>query len=126
MLEQAKQIIEFHKEKCFKCGEIVEKGENGVYNCKNCGFEFANLFMKRIPVNTFLTFKEIADKEFCSDYGMAFKSIIDKITDGTIGLIMEIFQELEQRLSKLENKPAKEIKTLSGRIIKGGRENGKI
>lgn len=123
--EQAQEIIRFHKERCMKCGNPVDKGENGTYRCE-CGFEWANLFIKRLPVKSFLLFKEYADKEFCSDYGMAFKSLIDKLWNESEAIvkIFEILQEHEQKISNLEGKPekTKEIKLLSGKKIIGGRE----
>ena len=112
-LEEMKNILVYHKsEKCFKCGSLVEKNSEGYFKC-DCGFEWANLFIKRIPVDAFLAFKEIADKEFCSDYGMALKSLI---TEGhALWDIITKVSELEERLLKLENTPEKkEIKLLSG------------
>lgn len=104
-----------------KCGSPVDKGENGTYKCE-CGFEWANLFIKRLPVKTFLIFKDFADKEFCSDYGMALKELVE--SQGRFAGIFEMFQDHESRISVLENKPkeVKEIKLLSGRKIQGGRE----
>jgi len=124
MLEQAKEIINYHKsERCFKCDNLVEKGENGIFKCSNCGFEWANLFIKRIPSNTFLAFKEYADKEFCSDYGMALKSMID------MSGMLNVLSVLEERIIALENKKPEEVKEitlLSGKKLrKGGRENGR-
>ena len=79
-LEEIKNIIVFHKsEKCFKCGNLVEKNTDGYFKCE-CGFEWANLFIKRIPVSTFLLFKQISDTEFCSDYGLMLKSILDDVS----------------------------------------------
>ena len=122
---EAKDIIKYHKsEACFKCNTLVEKNAEGYFHC-NCGFEWANLFIKRIPVQPFLVFKQFADKEFCSDYGLCFKKLIDDANGNNqmvVGLL-EMMKEHDDRISKLENKPAKEIKTLSGKII-GGRESG--
>jgi len=127
MLEQAKEIIKYARsEKCFKCDNLVEKGENGVFKCDKCGFEWANLFIKRLPSKTFLLFREFSDKEFCSDYGMAFKSIIDNTINSNV--LLEGMSVLEQRISALEKKPEGGKRNLLGQPIlkKGGRENGKI
>jgi len=111
-LEEIKNIIVFHKsEKCFKCGTLVEKNTEGYFKC-DCGFEWANLFIKRIPVNTFLLFKQISDNEFCSDYGLMLKSILDDVSK--FQGIFELIQDHENRILKLEEKPVKEIKLLSG------------
>jgi len=103
---KATDIIKFHKsEECFKCHTLVEKSEDGIFRC-NCGYEWANLFIKRIPTKPFLIFKEVADKEFCSDYGMAFKSLIDDIGHTEMNnMILLKFQELEERLSRVETTP---------------------
>jgi hypothetical protein len=111
-LEEIKNIIVFHKsEKCFKCGTLVEKNTDGYFKC-DCGFEWANLFIKRIPVSTFLLFKQISDNEFCSDYGLMLKSILDDVSK--FQGIFELIQDHENRILKLEEKPVKEIKLLSG------------
>lgn len=124
MLEQAKEIITFHKEKCFKCGNIVEKNQEGYYRC-SCGYEWANLFIKRMPVKAFIFFKEYADKEFCSDYGMAFKSLMERPNDLEIQML-EVMRDLNNRVSNLEQKKTKRT-TLSGREIKKEEEkDGKI
>ena len=111
-INQIKNIVLYHKsEKCFKCGNLVEKNSEGYFKCE-CGFEWANMFIKRIPVDAFKIFKDYADREFCSDYGMAIKSMTEDTTKwATISVIIS---ELEQRISKLEEKPVKEIKLLSG------------
>ena len=122
-LEQVKDIIKYHKsEKCFKCDALVEKGEDGTFKCPNCNFEWANLFIKRIPVNPFIVFKKFADSEFCSDYGMAFKNLIDD--SFKMEGILAVIANHEEKISKLENKPPKEIRTLGGKLVRGGRENG--
>ena len=127
--EKAVEILKYHKsEKCFKCDEIVEKSEDGVFRCK-CGFSWANMFIKRMPIKTYLKFKKFAEDEFCADYGMAFKKLMDDfISDRTLELI-EVMRDLDNRISKLENpekKVAKEWKSVDGKIhrIKEEEKNG--
>ena len=111
-INQIKNIVLYHKsEKCFKCGNLVEKNSEGYFKCE-CGFEWANLFIKRIPVDVFKQFKDFADNFLCSDYGMALKTLIDD--SFKLATITQLLSEHEQRISKLEEKPVKEIKLLSG------------
>jgi len=120
-LEQVKEVIATHKlEKCFNCNTMVEKAD-GSYHCNKCGLDWANLFIKRLPAQTFLTFKEYADKYFCSDYGFALKELVDSKDRYTA--ILNLIQEHEDRINKLEFQPTKQITTLSGRRI-GGIDNG--
>lgn len=124
MLEQAREIIEAHKEKCFKCGGAVAKNEEGYYKCPSCGFEWANLFIKRLPKDAFLMFKEYADAGFCSDYGMALKSLVGS---SEMKALFGMLSDLDQRLAKLEtgeSKP-KEMRMMDGTIKRiGGNRNG--
>ena len=126
-MKDVKKIIVYHKsEKCFKCKNMVEKNSDGYFKCK-CGYEWANLFIKRVPSKTFLLFKEFSEKEFCSDYGFALKSLLENNFNPQIQGILELLNDHEKRISEIENEPGREIKTLTGKIIKvGGRENGKI
>jgi len=80
-INQIKNIVLYHKsEKCFKCGNLVEKNSEGYFKCE-CGFEWANLFIKRIPVDAFMLFKKFADANFCSDYGMCLRDSINSINE---------------------------------------------
>jgi len=74
------------------------------------------LFISRIPKNTFIEFKKLAsDLNFCKDYGMALKWLIDNNK-----LYMKLL-EIEERLTNLEKIKEKEetVKTLDGRIVRG-------
>lgn len=82
--------------------------------------------ISRVPIETFQSFIEFANKEFCDDRGMALKHIWDcyrgLITKGTEHLEAEI-EALNQRIAVLEasaNKPQEEQKarvSLSGKVI---------
>ena len=123
-LEEMKNIVAYHKsEKCFKCGIMVEKNKEGYFRCQ-CGFEWANLFIKRIPVDTYKIFKDYAEKEFCSDYGFSLKALLDNAFNSQIQAVFELMKGLDERISKLEQKPEKVIKMVNGKeLIIGGREN---
>jgi hypothetical protein len=131
MLEQGKEIIEAHKEKCFRCGGAVAKDSNGCYKCPICSFEWGILFIKRVPKPTLLLFKDFAEAECTSDYGMALKALMDAaVSNASTGALIENIKVLEQRIGALEGTKAKEpgkvIRLVNGKEITGGREHGKI
>jgi len=75
-----------------------------------------DLSISRVPAKTLEIFKQLAKEEFCSDYGMTLKYLVDyAIRDAK-------YQELSQRLLILEEKvlteKRKPIKTLTGKVIK--------
>jgi hypothetical protein len=126
-LEEIREIITHHKEKCFRCGELASKGNDSTFICPKCSFEWANLFMKRVPIDTFRVFKEYSDTNFCSDYGLCLKNLIDsRANDELIRLMVLKVEELTNKVANIEN-PKKVIRMVSGKeITKGGREYGKI
>lgn len=75
-----------------------------------------DLSISRVPPNTLETFKKLATSEFCNDYGMTLKWLVDYITQDIKYL------ELSRRIAILEEKilvsEEKPIKLLNGRIIK--------
>jgi len=81
-----------------------------------------SLYISRVPIGTRDTFIAIADEEFCSDYGMLLKFLVDKMLDKDSKIILGKLAEHEERLSNLEigdDKPTvTTIKTLGGKIIK--------
>ena len=85
----------------------------------NCSFN-----INRVPRNTMKRFAELAKEEFCDDYGMCLKWLIDGLVDKDSALIMERIDELEERIQSLETAPKEEpVKTeekkmLNGRTIK--------
>ena len=82
-----------------------------------------SLHISRVPKKTRDMFIEIADEEFCSDYGMFLKFLMDKAIDYDMKAMMIKVQEHEERINALEEdknqKPSiTEIKTFGGKIIK--------
>lgn len=63
-----------------------------------------SLFIQRVPTATKETFKKLADDEFCGDYGMALKWLIDDIPGQDIRMVLARFEEHEVRLQALESK----------------------
>jgi DNA-directed RNA polymerase subunit RPC12/RpoP len=115
---EEKDSASYHKEKCFRCGELVERSIKGTFTCPKCSFEWANLFIKRLPLDTFIVFKEYADNNFCSDYGFTLKSLIDsRANDELIRLLILKLEGLEGKVSQIEN-PKKTIKMVNGKEIK--------
>ena len=84
------------------------------------------LTISRLDDRTKETFTALAKKDFCDDYGMTLKWLLDRsilfeqlmYLEGKIALI-------ENRLNDFENgkKDVKVIKLLSGREIKTGEKN---
>lgn len=71
----------------------------------------ADLVISRVPNPTLDFFKELAEKEFCNDYGMALKHLIDTC----YGQFPMALQELNEKIDKLENAmkaPVKEEKKI--------------
>lgn len=81
-----------------------------------------SLFISRVPKGTRETFIAIADEEFCSDYGMLLKFLVDKMLDTDSNIILNKLAEHEERLSRIEDggeqPQVTKIKTLGGRTIK--------
>lgn len=61
-----------------------------------------SVYIGRIPPNTKQAFIELADKEFCGDYGMALKWIMDGIPGQDIQIIVKKLEEHEARIVALE------------------------
>lgn len=65
----------------------------------------SSLRINRVPLNTKREFVELADKEFCSDYGFCLKWLMDGIPKQDI---LELAQEIElikEELLNIKNKP---------------------
>ncbi len=60
------------------------------------------IYFQRVPPKTWEAFKKLADEEFCSDYGMVLKFLMD----GIIGLneqeLLVRIELLEQKITELE------------------------
>ncbi len=88
--------------------------------------EFPFIHASRVPVSTYEAFNELAEREFCGDFGMCIKWLLDQY----LGLINKGNEHLEnavldlnERLKKLESNFEKKEpkKRLDGR---GGTEDG--
>lgn len=85
-----------------------------------------DIHINRVPPKTFKRFKELAKEEFCFDYGMTMKHLLD-FYDGIIGsglehleAEIELLREDVEAL-KVSNNKEKEtsiIKMLNGREIR--------
>lgn len=79
----------------------------------------SSLHIARIPEKTRKLFIAIADEEFCSDYGMLLKFLLDKVVAGDTSTILKRLDEQDKRIQELEDKKEENsIKTLSGKKIK--------
>ena len=79
----------------------------------------SSLHIARIPEKTKKLFIAIADEEFCSDYGMLIKFLLDKVIAGDNNSILEKLNAQEKRIDALETKKEENsIKTLSGKELK--------
>lgn len=76
-----------------------------------------DLTVYRVPLKTLEQFKQLAKDEFCDDYGMTLKWLMDNAS--TFAIIFGILNELEMRVSKLEGGEPKprHIHTLGGKTI---------
>jgi len=73
------------------------------------------IYIQRVPKQTHDDFMALAEKEFCGDYGMLLKWLMDSIIGQDIKLAMEILQDHEDRLLTLEsgeNKIAEEVPSI--------------
>ena len=80
------------------------------------------LSISRVPKETKETFIAIADADYCSDYGMLLKALLDfYINANQFEVISNKILEIDERLKKLEDRPQGPkktvITTLSGRKI---------
>ncbi len=80
----------------------------------------SSLHIGRIPDKTRKLFIEIAEDEFCSDYGMLLKFLLDKVISGDNKHIIEKLEEQDERIQKLEFREEEKkelIKTLNGKVL---------
>jgi len=61
-----------------------------------------DLRIKRVPKPTLKAFKELADSEFCGDYGMTLKWLVDDIISADAKMMIAKLNEHHQRISSLE------------------------
>ena len=85
-----------------------------------------SLHIARIPEKTKEGFIALAEKEFCGDYGMALKWLLDDIPSQDTRMIIVKLEEQEARLLALESATSQKeeasednsLRMLNGRIIK--------
>jgi len=63
------------------------------------------LHISRIPYKTKKSFIELANQEFCGDYGFLLKYLMDDIIGQDTRMIIAKIQEHEGRIEALENSP---------------------
>lgn len=80
-----------------------------------------SLTISRIPEKTKAEFIAIAEEDFCGDYGMALKWLVDDMISKDMRLLLERFEALELRLDSLENKPVEQTEESSGTKMLDGR-----
>ena len=85
-----------------------------------------SLNISRVPSNTKRDFISLANAEFCGDYGMLLKTLVDEFIayQNVKALFFDKLQNMEDKIDRLsdnlsEQESSKEVrKTLSGRQIK--------
>lgn len=63
-----------------------------------------SLHIARIPDKTKEVFIQFAEEEFCGDYGMALKWLIDDKLNGDIRTMVKMLEDHESRIQVLESK----------------------
>ena len=69
----------------------------------------ADIIISRVPKKIVIAFKDLAREEFCNDYGMTLKFLVDGLVSADTQLLMVKVEELEDRMFKLEHKPVEKI-----------------
>lgn len=62
-----------------------------------------SIYIYRVPPNTKKAFQDLAQKEFCGDYGMLLKWLMDDLLSQDTRLIMAKLENHEIRIATLEN-----------------------
>ena len=62
-----------------------------------------SLFIKRIPKDTKKAFIDYANREFCGDYGMAIKWLVDGLASDKEAFMLQQIEDHENRLLSLEH-----------------------
>jgi hypothetical protein len=63
-----------------------------------------SLSISRIPPKTKEAFIKLSEDEFCGDYGMCLKFLMDDLIDADVKMIIATLQSHESRIQALENK----------------------
>jgi len=83
------------------------------------------LSMSRVPRDTKEAFIAIADVEYCSDYGMLLKALLDSyIKANQFEILSGKILELDERLKAVEDKPKEPKKVIITTV--GGKKIEKI
>jgi len=84
-----------------------------------------SLHISRIPENTKKAFVDLSNNEFCGDYGMTLKWLIDGIINQDNVLILDKISEIESRINVLEqmkksgnNDDSEKRKMLNGKVVR--------
>ena len=75
------------------------------------------LVINRLPRDVKERFQSLANRDFCSDYGMTLKFLLDKYLDDRLEFISAQIKDLNKRIEQVESKP---IKAVDGTIIRKG------
>lgn len=71
--------------------------------------ESMHFHISRVPRPTYLIFKELADSEFCGDYGLCLKWLLEKALDDTDDKI----ENLQKQINELKEEKEKSKKPLT-------------
>jgi len=108
---------------------MEEKKENNVHAVEQFEKRFkpADLIISRVPKKELSWFKDKANKEFCGDFGMLLKNLIDsyhrlQMYEADVPSLNELTEKVNYLLSKSNetNEKEKVVTTLSGRTIRKG------
>lgn len=99
----------------------IENMKKLVGACPTCNRRPVDLPIGRVPDNTLVLFKELANKEFKGDYGFTLKHILDFY----VGLIPTGWEHLEIEINilkeKIENMEEKKSDEKKGRLMADGK-----
>lgn len=72
------------------------------------------LSISRLPAKTKSSFIDLANEDFCGDYGMTLKWLMDDLITPDAKLMMEKVSELESRIRVLEDGTPSEVQEEKG------------
>lgn len=85
---------------------------------------YGGIHISRVPEKTKKQFIELANDEFCGDYGMTLKFIMTGLVNADTQMILDNIDNLNERVSNLEESyktgtetPAKSIKMMNGKEL---------
>ena len=62
----------------------------------------SSISISRLPIKTKDKFIDLADKEFCGDYGFTLKFLMDDLIDSDVRMLMDTISDLTSRVNYLE------------------------